>query len=488
MVSLISCQQKQVEVVATSHTHATKSHTYFSENLELFAEIDAFTKGHGSKFIIHLTDLKNYKPVKSGKVLINIKGAQTNFNTSIDAPASPGIYHARFVAKTIEKVSLTISYQGESFNESFKLGTFDVYADDHAAEEAFAKDEEAHSDEEIIFTKEQAWEIEFGTTKLQPQKFNAIIPTSGQLEALPGNISSLIATSDGILNFSKNIMPGQKVKKGEILFTIDAGQLTTNNVNSKFNTEKAAFEKAKFDLERAEKLVKENIISDKDFRQIKLDFEKVKLRFESTSKNFKNGRQVIKATRSGIVSELTIQAGDFVNEGQQLGIIINTNKLLLKANLPQSSYGEASKIISANFKTSLSDKLYTTEELNAKVLSYAVTPSKANDYFPIYFQIDNPGELTAGLFTEVFLASQEAENKICIPLSALIESEGHFHVYVQEDGEGYISHDVKIGANNGIKTVVLEGLHAGDRVVTKGAYRIKLASLAGELPSHGHVH
>ncbi len=488
MVSFLSCQSKKADVAVSAHSHASKSYTLFSGDLELFAEIDAFTKGHGSSFSIHLTNLNTYKPITDGQVTVSIKGAQTNFNQTIDSPASPGIYHARFVAKTIEKVSLTISYQGANFNESFKLGVFDVYPDDHAAEEAFAADDEEHAGDEIIFTKEQAWEIDFATIELQPQAFNTVIPTSGQLEALPGNISSMIASTDGILHFTKNLMPGQQVKKDEVLFTIDAGQLTSNNLNTKFNSEKAAFEKAKSDLERAEKMVKENIISDKDFRQIQLDFENAKLSFETTGKNFINGRQVIKASQSGIVSELMIQAGDFVSEGQQLGKIINNKKLMLMANLPQSNYLEIDKIRSANFKTGSSDRLYSTAELNAKLISYSITPSMGNSYFPVYFEIENPGNLTAGLFAEVFLESEATENVICIPLSALIESEGHFHVYVQEDGEGYTSRDVKIGSNNGFKAVVLEGLHAGDRVVTKGAYRIKLASLAGELPSHGHVH
>lgn len=476
------------EQAAMAHTHVSKSHTLFNDDLELFAEIDSFTKGHGSSFLIHLTNLHTYKPIINGQVTISIKGAQTNFNTIIQTPSSPGIYRANFAAEFIEKVILTIGYQGQQFSSSFNLGEFSVYGSDEEAEKAFATSSEQHEGDEIIFTKEQVWEIEFSTVELQAQPFNNVIPVSGQIEALPKNVTSVIAPSGGIIQFAQNLMPGQKVKKGDILFTVNAGQLTSNNLNTKYNSEKVTYEKAKSDLERAEKLIKENIISEKDYLQVKLDFDNAKLNFESISKNFSNGSQVVRATQSGIISELMIKAGDFVDEGQQLGRIIFTDRLILKANLPQNRFDEAGKIISANFKTTFSNEVYSTTKLNGKVLSYSITPSADNAYLPVFFEIDNPGSLAPGLFAEIYLESKLSQEVLSIPISALIESEGHFHVYVQEDGEGYTSHDVKIGSNNGNMVVISEGLKIGDRIVTKGAYRIKLASLAGELPSHGHVH
>ena len=488
LIGFVSCQQSIVEDTAHAHTHASKSYTFFSENLELFAEIDAFTKGHGSNFVIHLTNLKTYKPIESGKVVISIKGAQTNFSATIDAPESPGIYHGKFVAKSVEKVTLTIRYEGAEFTHKFNFGSFDVYGDDHEAEEAFAASAGAHSSEEIIFTKEQAWEIDFATIELIPQDFKSVIPVSGKLEALPTNMTSLIAPTEGIVRFVKNLVPGQKVKKGEILFTIDAGQLTSDNISTKYHEARVAFEKAETDLKRAEKLVEENIVSDKEYRQFKYDYDVAKLSFENISKNFSKGRQTVKANQSGIISDLTIRAGNFVNEGQQMGKIISLKKLLLHANLPQNNYEDIEKIASANFKTAYSDKTYSTHDLNGKLISISKTPSEENGYLSVYFEIDNPGELTAGLFTEIFLEANSSEEVICIPISALIENEGHYHVYVQEDGEGYMSHDVTIGSNNGLKAIVKTGLKSGDRLVTKGAYRIKLASMSGELPTHGHVH
>jgi membrane fusion protein, heavy metal efflux system len=45
-----------------------------------------------------------------------------------------------------------------------------------------------------------------------------------------------------------------------------------------------------------------------------------------------------------------------------------------------------------------------------------------------------------------------------------------------------------LGGNDGKIVQVISGLKEGERVVTKGAYAIKLASASGAIPEHGHSH
>jgi multidrug efflux pump subunit AcrA (membrane-fusion protein) len=75
-----------------------------------------------------------------------------------------------------------------------------------------------------------------------------------------------------------------------------------------------------------------------------------------------------------------------------------------------------------------------------------------------------------------------------IPVSALVEEQGIFYVYVQTEGESFQKRELKLGANDGKKVQVLSGLTEGERVVTKGGYQIKLAQASGILPAHGHEH
>ena len=59
---------------------------------------------------------------------------------------------------------------------------------------------------------------------------------------------------------------------------------------------------------------------------------------------------------------------------------------------------------------------------------------------------------------------------------------------VQLSGESFERRSITIGKRNGENVEVLKGLEAGDVVVTTGAYQVKMASMSGTTPAHGHEH
>ena len=80
------------------------------------------------------------------------------------------------------------------------------------------------------------------------------------------------------------------------------------------------------------------------------------------------------------------------------------------------------------------------------------------------------------------------QNVISVPVSALIEEQGVYSVFVREHEEAYKKVPVTLGADNGSEVQILSGLKAGDEVVTAGAYQIKLASASNAIPAHTHNH
>jgi membrane fusion protein, heavy metal efflux system len=122
------------------------------------------------------------------------------------------------------------------------------------------------------------------------------------------------------------------------------------------------------------------------------------------------------------------------------------------------------------------------------VLSIGKTTGDNSPFIPIYFEINSRPDMLPGSFADVYLKTTAVNDALAVPVSALVEEQGVFYVYVQTAGESFQKREVKTGASDGQQVQVLSGVEEGERVVTKGAYQIKLATMSGALPAHGHEH
>jgi cobalt-zinc-cadmium efflux system membrane fusion protein len=93
-----------------------------------------------------------------------------------------------------------------------------------------------------------------------------------------------------------------------------------------------------------------------------------------------------------------------------------------------------------------------------------------------------------GSFTEVHLAFGQPMKTTIVSESALLEAYGKYSVIVELSGESYERRPVTIGRRNGNEVEIKTGLSVGEMVVTKGAYQVKMASMSGAVPAHGHDH
>lgn len=75
-----------------------------------------------------------------------------------------------------------------------------------------------------------------------------------------------------------------------------------------------------------------------------------------------------------------------------------------------------------------------------------------------------------------------------MPRSAIIDDGGQPVVYVQTGGETFARRPVRLGLRGADYIAVESGLEAGERVVDRGAYQIRLAAAAPAEAGHGHAH
>lgn len=356
-------------------------------------------------------------------------------------------------------------------------------AEEHAAHshgESAAK----HSDE-IIFPKAQAAKTTFEVKEIHPGSFNQVVKTTGQIMAAPGDEAVIVASSNGVISFSSNkLTEGSSVQKGQSLFQISSKNIAEGDYYTKV---KASFEAAKANYDRVKTLVKDKIISQKEFENTKLEFENAKTAYEAVSSNKTSKGVSVNTPINGHVKNILVKEGEYITVGQPLATVSQNQRLVLRAELSQRYYNDLQKVHTANFKTPYDNKIYSLSNLNGRLLSFGKASNENSFFIPVSFEFDNKGEIIPGSFVEIYLISTPIENTLFIPVSALTNEMGIHYVYVQIDEEGYRKQEVTLGANNGKEVQIVKGLNPGDRVVTKGAYQVKMAAASGTIP-HGHSH
>lgn len=357
----------------------------------------------------------------------------------------------------------------------------------HASEKHSHPETSIHeSHNEIVLSPEKAKAAGVEVSSIQPTTFRQVIQTSGQILTAQGNERVAVATVAGVVSFQGKVIEGMTVSAGSPLLTLSSGHMAEGDPVQKARVN---YEVAQKECERMKALVENRIVSEKEFAQAKQIYENARISYEAVAKNQTANGQLVNAPTGGYVKSVWVKEGDYVQVGQPLVSITQNKKLFLRADVSERYYGELSGIVSANFKTPYDDQVYSLDDLNGRLLSYGKATDNNNGYYvPVTFEFDNRGDVVSGAFVEVYLLSRPLKDVIAVPHSALTEEQGLFFVYRRLDAECYEKQWVEIGADNGQLVQIRSGVKAGDRIVTRGAYQVKLAGTTGAIPAHTHEH
>lgn len=342
-----------------------------------------------------------------------------------------------------------------------------------------------HSEDLIYFTQQQAGIARVTVEILSPDTFRQVIKTSGQVISGRGDEANISSTANGIVSYSKSsIATGSAVKAGESIVTISSHSLPDGDPIAKA---KIAYETALKEFERASNLVKDQILSAKEYEQIRLIYKTAKLNYEAQASNYSVNGVRVTSSLSGFIKNIYVGQGDFVTVGQPIATISQNKRLQLRAEVSETYFSSISTVNDANFKMAYDNKLYKLSELNGKLISHGKASEGESFFIPITFEFDNIGNIIPGSFAEIFLLSTPQLDIISVPVSAITEEQGLYFVYIKVDDEHYRKQEVTIGETDGARIEILSGLNKGDSVVTNGVYQIKLAATPSVVPE-GHTH
>ncbi len=331
----------------------------------------------------------------------------------------------------------------------------------------------------------EAEAIGLTTEDVTPGVFNTVIKCTGHVVGATGDVVTVVAPQSGTVHYARTWSEGVAVSNGTTLFNISSRNVGAGDVAERT---RVTYETAKSAYERAEKLIVDKIISQREYETAREAYEQARLAYEAVGSGEATGSEA-RASKGGYITRLWVSEGDYVEAGTPLATIAQNKRLQLRADVPQRYYNELPSITSANFVTPYDEHVYQLNEMNGKLLSYGRNAGETSFFVPVTFDFDNHAAIVPGSSVDVYLLGKSRNNVISLPMQAITEEQGLYFVYRRLCENDFEKVEVKTGLSDGSRIEILSGIQAGDKIVVEGVYRVKLAANSNVLPeAHNHNH
>lgn len=462
------------------------NYTRWTDKTELFVEFPALVVGKTSRFAAHFTVLDSHQAVRKGKVTVSLIKNNKGIRHTVDTPSSPGIFTPSLQPKEAGIYQLVFELNTAEYSDKIVLHDIQVLNTAEKAIETLREEDE--SGNAISFLKEQAWKMEFQTVPVMEKKVFQSIPSSGIWKVAPSDYQTLVAPANGRLSFGSAVFTeGSPVKEGQVLMSVSGSGLTHNNLGAEIQKAKADYEQAKAEYERKKELYKSEIVPKAEFEQVEQRFLLAKTNYQTLSSGYSAGGKQIIAPMDGYIKSIQAVNGGFAEQGEPLMTLASHKSSLLEVQL-SPKYSAALQNIQNIWYQPKSGVWSNLNENGGEIISVSKAVEADKPLISVFAQVNEAVEMPEGSFTEVQLAVGKPKESLVVPNSALLEDYGNYSVIVQLSGESFERRNVIIGKQNGNDVVILKGLKKGEVVVTKGAYQVKMASMSGQAPAHGHAH
>ena len=537
VIALCGCGHNHSVEAEHAHTHLHNFTAYSSSN-EFFMQHEGLEAGAKSCITLFVTELESFDPSKAveAKATLMVGGSEQKatatrskegiFNFDI-VPAKSGSGNLFFeVGDDKVRFPVTVNAAGYSHDHSADAhaghshdeAAHDCSSHDHShdAHAGHSHDEAGHdcsshdhshdtpavfSDftsvafgsetagaaDDVAFTKEQSWKIDFATAVVEKQNFGGAVKVVAKVVATPQDFTTIVATTSGKVQFVGNVVEGKDVVAGEPLFYLEGGDVTDNDAAVKYAEAESNYLLAKSDYERKKLLFNDMVVSERELEAAEALYKQTEARFQSLKRSFGNGKVTLKAVKNGYIASLLVSNGDYVEPGTPIATVQCNGNYNIVAELPVRFAPQLRNIADVNIVLPTGEAF----SMNAAGGSVVAVGSAANgcNMLPLTISAGAIDGVVPGSIVTLYITSVSDTKAVVVPRTALVEEMGNFFVFVQNNPISFEKRTVEVGATDGIMVQVLDGVAAGERVVTKGAVSLKLSQGAAALDPHaGHVH
>lgn len=270
---------------------------------------------------------------------------------------------------------------------------------------------------------------------------------------------SIIAEAQGRIT-QLNIEEGQLISKGQIVAKID-----DTNIQAQLSSTKASMDKAKKDVERYERLVKAGAISQQQYEEVKLGYQNAQTNVTSIEQQLKYS--TARSPMSGIVKELKVEQSSFATPGATIATIVDINQLKMVVKVGEQDIIKVKRGQKVEIKTDV-----YPDAMFKGVVKLISVQADAGRKYEVEIELANPKKtpLKPGMYGTVQITptNNKKETALFVARKAIVGSVQSPSVFVVTADNSVIAKAVKVGDIVEDQVQILEGLVAGDVVVTSG--------------------
>jgi len=259
---------------------------------------------------------------------------------------------------------------------------------------------------------------------------------------------------------------GQAVRKGEVLAVVRASTSAIERANQQSQSTELTsnLDLAKKRLTRLEQL--EGTVPAKDIEAARLDVSSLQQRAKTINASVV-AMEALVAPVSGVIASANVVAGQVVDARELLFEIVDPTRLSV----------EASAFDAALLGNIASATASPAAGVNVPLVFVGAGRALREGAIPVLFKTATPRSgspasvaLAVGQPVRVLVQTKEQVKGFAVPASAVVKNASNQDmVWVHTDAEVFVPRATRVVPLDGATVSVVDGLKAGDRVVTQGA-------------------
>jgi RND family efflux transporter MFP subunit len=478
--------------------------TSWTDKTELFMEHPPLVAGQTLRFAVHLTRLADFSALNAGRPHIEMTPESGGSGSTLPGtdPLRPGAFCVEGAIPPPGRYRWALIVDAPGLSDRHDLGVTTVFADQGSANTDAAK-RSSDDSAAISYLKEQQWINPFATVLVQEGEVRTSVRAPATIHPLPGGEAVVAAPAAG--RVVADVLPsiGDRVAAGQVLARLEprlAAGVDRATLEADVTAARAAVEAARVEQTRAEQLLADRAVPARrveDARRATVVAEAqlraADARLAQRDETLRTGSGAaagnafaLRAPIGGRLSEVVATLGASYDEGAPLFRVVRTDRLALEVQVPASDVAAARQVVGVALAI---PGLPKPIELDPHHIHHPGVIDATTRALPLQMEISNPGEeLLIGQVGTAVLYGRDRRRVPVIPGEAVLMEAGRPYVFVQVGGEAFARRFIEIASRDGDLVGIKSGVMPGERVVTRGAYEVQLASAAKGLPAEGHVH